>query len=182
MAQAALAALGGALCPVSLSLAARLSYACQRLNLIAYQPCLADMSTYMNELASDADIARFDLVALCKRYTCSTVQIQWTVDKGRESYLKAMRSNPQDPHTSEFVFYWAGALHELLLRSETVASDAKQRHMRWHWVAGPEAPSTPDGEATHGALVAALKEALTAYRTSGIYSAVSKPLALDFNF
>jgi hypothetical protein len=86
---------------------------------------------YINELVPDADIAKHHQKALCQRYV--SLDLEWTVDRARSSYLMEMRSNPQNPSMSEFVFYWDGQLGEELLQVETqLSDDRRQYHMRWH--------------------------------------------------
>jgi hypothetical protein len=138
---------------------------------------------YVNELVLDADIAKHDLKALCQRYVRLDLELEWTVDRARNSYLMEMRSNPQDPSMSEFVFYWDGQLGEELLQAETrLSDDRSQYHMRWHRLAASFQARSPEDAQQHQARMAALKEALTAYRSSGLSSPSSVTYVVDFDF
>lgn len=140
------------------------------------------MGAYVNELAADTDIVVFDLRALCKRYTCSTLRIQWTVDKASGSFLKAVRNNHQDPAVSLFVFFWDGHMTEELLRLSILSAEEHQWHLRWQRLNPAPLAGSPDAVPHLEARTHALKDALTAYKTDGYDSDPSPRYVVDFDF
>lgn len=137
---------------------------------------------FVNELVSDADIARHGLKALCQRYSRLDLELEWTVDRERHAYLMEMRSHPQDPTMKEFVFFWDGHLGEELLQVDAQLHPGRQYQMRWRRLAAPFQASSPDHAQRHQARMAALKEALTAFRSSGLDSPDSVSYVIDFDF
>jgi hypothetical protein len=137
------------------------------------------MSNYINELASAADIAQYKLTALCQHYTCSTLQIQWTVDKAQGSFLMEVRNNHEDPAVSLFVFHWHEQRTEELLRLEFVESADDRLHVRWHLLSSA---SKGMDEGASSARLAALKDALMAYKTDGLDSDDEISHVVEFDF
>lgn len=137
---------------------------------------------FVNERVSDIDIARHGLKALCQRYSRLDLELEWTVDPARQAYLMEMRSNPQDPTMREFVFFWDGLLGEELLQVDAQLTADRQYRMRWRRLAAPFQASSPEHARRHQARMAALKEALTAFRSSGLDSPDSVTYVVDFDF
>lgn len=137
---------------------------------------------FVNERVSDIDIARHGLKALCQRYSRLDLELEWTVDPARGAYLMEMRSNPQYPTRKEFVFFWDGILGEELLQVDAQLTADRQYRMRWRRLAAPFQASSPKHARHHQARMAALKEALTAFRSSGLDSPDSVTYVVDFDF
>ena len=137
---------------------------------------------YTNELVPQADIAKHQLLALCQRYARVPLELEWTVDRQRNSYLMEMRSNPQDPRMMEFVFFWDGSLSEELLQLDAQRTPDGQYHL--HWTRLPVfSQLAPDASAqAHEDRMAALKEALVCFRSSGLSSAPHVNHVIDFGF
>jgi hypothetical protein len=137
---------------------------------------------YVNELVPESDIVKHGLKALCERYARVDIGIQWTVDRMLDSFLMEMRRNPQDPHMKEFVFFWEGHLEAVVLRLETVSSDQWTRHLRWHQMLPPRQNESPELALSNQSRLSALKDALSVYRTQGLYSGHKKRCVIDFSF
>jgi hypothetical protein len=155
-------------------MAPSLPYAC---------PCCILIETpmpYINELVPDADMVRHDLSNILRAHAVLDVDAQWTVDRDHDAFLMQLGSNPQDPGMSEFLFFWEGQMHEELLRSERLPAAQGQRHLRWHRLtAAAEPTAAPEQQQ---ARLIALKEALTAFRSDGLFSAASVTYVIDFAF
>jgi hypothetical protein len=135
---------------------------------------------FINELVPDADMVRHDLSKILRAHAVLDVDVQWTVDRDHDAFLMQLGSNPQDPGMSEFVFFWQGQMYEELLRSERVPAGQGQRHLRWHRLtAGSEPDSAQEQQQ---ARLIALKEALTEFRSDGLFSAASVTYVIDFAF
>ena len=137
---------------------------------------------FVNELVSDADIARHGLKALCQRYARLDLELEWTVDRDRSAYLMEMRSNPQDPSMREFVFFWDGTLGEELMQVDTQLTDDRRYLMRWRRLAAAFQAASPGHAQRHEARMTALKEALTAFRVRGLDSPTSVTYEISFDF
>lgn len=135
---------------------------------------------FINELVPGADMVRYKLNKILRAHAVLDVDAQWTVDRDLEAFLMQMGSNPQDPGMSEFVFFWDGQMYEELLRSERLPAAPGQRHLRWHRLtAGAESVSEQEEQP---ARLIALKEALTVFRSDGLFSAASVTHVIDFAF
>lgn len=137
---------------------------------------------YTNELVPQADIAAHDLLALCKRYARVPLELEWVVDRERSTWLMEMRSNPQDPRMMEFVFFWDGRLSEELLRVDGQRTPDGAYHLHWTRLPVVSSLMPPETAQAHADRMAALKEALVCFRSSGLNSAPHVRHITDFGF
>ena len=135
---------------------------------------------YTAELIPDADIAKHDLLALCQRYARMPVDLDWVVDRQNNSFLMHVRSNPQDPAMSEFVFYWNGGLSEEMLSVETTRHEDGSRHLRWRRL--PVFSRFQERPEDAVARTSALKEALACFRSRGVRSLSNVSYVVEFDF
>ncbi|WP_422193895.1 hypothetical protein [Aquabacterium sp.] len=137
---------------------------------------------YSNELVTPADIEHYDLNSLWKRYYFVFTGLSWTIDRESESYLLLVRRNPEDMSTMAFAFLWDGELKEELLHMDGNRAADGRYLIRWRLLTKP-LNAAPSGPATHHqARLAALKAALTAYKSRGLNSSSELSYAIEFEF
>ena len=124
---------------------------------------------YRNELVTPADIEHYDLNSLWKRYYFVFTGLSWTVDRESESYLLLVRRNPEDMSTMVFVFLWDGELTEELLHMDGSRAAGGRYLIQWRLLTKPLNAMQP---AAHQSRLAALKAALTAYKSRGLNSSL----------
>jgi hypothetical protein len=137
---------------------------------------------YINELVAAADIAQYGLNALSQRYAFVITGLAWTVDHEQSSYLLEIGYNPEDPSMREFLFFWNQDLSSLLLQANTELKDDRRYLMHWHWLGAPAQFKLPEEAQRHEACMAALKDALMAYKSSGLSSPGHVTYVIDFDF
>jgi hypothetical protein len=142
---------------------------------------------FANEIASDADIAKYKLRDINLRYhpmlrdmTCS-----WTVDRERDIFVRDMGTGREEfcnHHT--FALHWKGTL--VFWELATLDFSKDEGHYRTVWglikknAAGiPYLP--PEREANRAEIVSDFKEALKVLEAAS-FLAIPKSYSVDFQF
>lgn len=131
---------------------------------------------FVNEYVPDEDVKEYGLDEINRKYRLPCVQYDWTVDREREIYLRWLKSGGtelSDQH--DFHLYWEKSLLTVRLK-RTVEKDAYgSRTSRWQlmWIDIPDAFKDKRPE-----VLEVMKEALKAYKTSGIRSTTTSHTAV----
>ena len=137
---------------------------------------------YRNELVTPADVEHYDLNSLWKRYYFVFTGLSWTIDRESESYLLLVRRNPEDMNTMAFVFLWDGELQEELLHMDGQRTADGRYLIRWRLLTKPLDAMAPEAAMRRQSRLAALKAALTAYKSRGLNSSSELSYVVDFDF
>lgn len=137
--------------------------------------------TYRNELVTPADVKHYDLDSLWQRYYFVFTGLSWTIDRESESYLLLVRRNPEDMSTMAFVFLWDGELQEELLQMDGHRAADGRYLIRWRLLTKALNAKAVE-PARRQSRLAALKDALTAYKSRGLNSSSGLSYVVDFDF
>lgn len=137
---------------------------------------------YRNELVTPADVAHYGLDSLWKRYHFVFTGLSWTIDRERESYLLLVRRDPQDMSTMAFVFLWDGELQEELLQMDGHRAADGRYLVRWRLLTKMLNAMPVEAAMRRQSRLAALKAALTAYKSRGLNSSSELSHAIDVDF
>lgn len=131
---------------------------------------------FVNEYVSDEDVKKYGLEEINRRYSKVDIpgRYSWTVDRERNIYLRKMRSD-KDAFWEDFTFFWQGELLAVRLSEEGTAIRGGTGTTRWKLIHLVLTDSLTD---RRDEILAVLKEALRAYKTAGVYSAVADHTAI----
>lgn len=139
---------------------------------------------FINEKISDIDRRKYAISEINLRENVSDYSPEWTRDKDRDIYLRWMNSEREQPGRQNFTFYWKGTLFHVVLKKEGEGVKGGKGWNKWSvWAFSnrKDLPIPPAIEQHRDDVVAALKEALTAYKDFGINSWVVEHTAyFDF--
>ena len=132
---------------------------------------------FVNEFISEEDVEKYRLVEIDKQFVVGgTNSRQWTIDRGRDIYLRRVavggNADPEIRNRTKWTLYWHGTL--LTMRLDLMdggggAGEPGWSHWKLVWMSGSS--GLPAHLKVHKAeILADLKEALTAYRSAGVYS------------
>jgi len=132
---------------------------------------------FVNEFISPEDIENFGLQKIDSNFIVGGTNARdWTIDRERNTYLRNVAhgggAEPEIRNQTKWTFYWYG--NQLTLRLDLLDGRGGRGEPGWsHWKLvwlngsnGLPEHLKPDREQ----ILADLEEALTAYRSAGIYS------------
>jgi hypothetical protein len=125
---------------------------------------------FVNEYISEEDVAKYGLEDIDKNFIVGgTNSRSWTIDRERNIYLRnVMRGREEHKSLSGWTFFWHGQW--IYLEMEVVDAGGKPGGAGWvhRRLCTIELPDQLKGQRAE--ILAALKEALIAYKDFGIYS------------
>lgn len=133
---------------------------------------------FMNEFIPAGDVDKYGLKAIDERFIANgTNSRQWTIDRDRDIYLRNVErgggNEPELRNRTTWTFYWHGTPLTLRLDLLTGAGGRGEpgwSHWKLVWVNGSN--GLPEHlKAKKEQILENLKEALTAYKDFGVYSA-----------
>jgi hypothetical protein len=126
---------------------------------------------FVNEYIPADDIEKYSIETIDKKFIVGgTTARDWTIDRERSMYLRNVaRGREEFFHESTWTFFWHGEL--LVVELEIVGGGGKRGEPGWsHWrVRELELPKHLENRRDE--ILADLKEALTAYKDGGVFSA-----------
>lgn len=130
---------------------------------------------FVNEYVSEENIKKYGLREINHQFLKGDFEYNWTVDQDREVYLRWLRSGREEfRHKQEFHLYWKGHLIHLGLERTGMAERGGKGESHWT-LNSIELPH--DLQNNRAEILSDLKEALSAYKTSGISSTVAEHFA-----
>lgn len=135
--------------------------------------------SFVNEYISKADIEKYNIEEVNRKYHKHNPNPDWTIDRQREMYLRYLH-NEREEHSNRhtYYFYWKGAVLILVvdITGGGVMNGEQWRHYTMWNIEIPEILKPQEAE-----IFADLKEAFVAYKELGIRSDSTKHTA-TFNF
>jgi hypothetical protein len=135
---------------------------------------------FRNEYISREDVEKYGLETVDEKFIVGGTRARdWTIDRDREIYLRVVaRGREEFAHLSTWTMYWKGELMEVDIENISTAAPIGgegRAHKRVRRISIP-----PRLETERSLILSDLKEALTAYKTGGVFSTVSSySLQLD---
>lgn len=133
--------------------------------------------TFINEKVIEQDIEKYGFREINKQFVRGDVSYYWTIDRDRNIYLRDMGGNWQEPTEMRMSFYWKGHLlrQDLRLIESTSTRDGEgsqtlglstisERKTIW---------LPPELEGNRQQITDDFKEALLAYKGSGVFSTLT---------
>jgi hypothetical protein len=123
---------------------------------------------FVNEYMSEADVAKYGILAINRRFIKSNYKPEWTRDHARDLYLREVAKG-RDEYWQEvdFTFYWQGNLYVLRLRQSVSGTRGGTGQMGYGLISMAPQPESPTD---HQTLLGDLKEALSVYGYGGMDS------------
>ncbi|MGE8500339.1 MAG: hypothetical protein ACN6O6_22790 [Pseudomonas sp.] len=133
----------------------------------------------MNEYISDDDIKKYGIEEINRRFLKPEESPSWTVDRGRDVYLRLVASGREEfAREKDFTLYWGGEV--LVFRLERTGGGVRgEEGWSHHKLLREDIPDNM--KAYRDKILTALKESLIAYKDAGVYSTTSKHVA-TFDF
>ncbi|MEH6420748.1 hypothetical protein [Pseudomonas sp. CGJS7] len=133
---------------------------------------------FLNEFIPAADVEKYDLKAINAKFVVGRTNARdWTVDRDRDIYLRNVATGagaePELRNQTTWTFYWHGELLTLrldLLDASGGPGEPGWSHWKLVWLNGSSGLPL-HLEQFRGQIIGDLREALTAYQGSGVYSA-----------
>lgn len=127
--------------------------------------------TFINEITSDEDVKKFGLEEIDKKYRHLTFRSGWTIDRERNIYLRKVESGREEyANQAGFTLYWKGTLIYVALSSKGGGERGGAGWTEWT-LRSINIPAELQDK--REVIIADLKEALTAYKDFGAYSATT---------
>jgi len=131
--------------------------------------------TFINEYIPEEDFEKYKLKEIDSHFHPSSKSRQWTVDRGRDIYLRRLsRGREEYAHESWWSFYWHGEL--LSLQLDVLRAGGEPDKPAWtDWSLRRIAVFNDHKLPEHlkeklPEIVSDLKAALTAYKDGGVFS------------
>lgn len=136
---------------------------------------------FIVEYVPEADIEKYGLRALNEKAWQGDGGYQWVIDRERDIYLRYMGrgDREEEPYRVNFDFYWKGTVLWIAFEKrvhEVPGVKCETNWEFWGWQIPPEL--MPEREA----ILAALKEALVAYKDNGMFAGDTNHIASFKNF
>jgi len=128
---------------------------------------------FINEYISAEDYEKYGIAAIDLKYVvggCNS--LDWTVDKGRNIYLRQVANGPHEPELfgkQTWTLFWEGELVEVGL--DLIDSKGRRGAPCWAHIQVRYINLPPHLEQRRPEVVECLREALLAYKDGGVYSA-----------
>jgi hypothetical protein len=134
---------------------------------------------FVNEYISDEDIEKYDIEELNKKFHIANYKSTWTVNHEKDIYLRHVRRGREE-HSDEhkYYFYWQGQLIDVVLKQ---IGGGELNGPQWYEYELLHISISKEHEQSKPQIIAALKEALTAYKSSGLFSTCTT-FSATFNF
>lgn len=123
---------------------------------------------FVNEYMSEADVEKYRIKEIDKRFFKAHHRPRWTVDRERDIYLRYMRNGREEFASRwEFYFYWKGCeiLSSFDVTSVTSEGGAPGIHYTNHQIDVP-----PEALGSKANILIDLKNALTTHKDAGVRS------------
>lgn len=127
--------------------------------------------TFINEYIPEADIKKYGLENIDKRFIVGGTNARdWTIDRERDIYLRNVANGREEfRNQSTWTLYWKGELIPVELH--LLGGGGKRGEPGWsHWKL-QQIHIPPHLKNKYDEILVDLKEALTAYKDGGTYSA-----------
>lgn len=129
---------------------------------------------FVNEFIPEEDVEKYQLAEIDKRFVVGGTNARdWTIDRERDIYLRIVAVGREDwRNQTEWTLYWHGTL--LTMRLDLMDGGGEPGEPGWShwklvWMSGSS--GLPEHLKAHKAeILSDLKEALTTYRSAGVYS------------
>ncbi len=135
--------------------------------------------TFVNEYISEEDIKKYDIENLNKKLYIANYKSKWTVDHERDIYLRYIGNRREERcEEHEYYFYWQGCFIKVALKQGGggVPRGSQWRHYEMLGITIPDEIKQHEPQ-----IIADLKEALIAFKSSGVLSDCTSHKA-TFNF
>jgi hypothetical protein len=126
-----------------------------------------NIMAFVNEYVSAEDVKKYDLDGINRKFGKDPeIRYQWTIDRANDFFLMWMsRGREEFAGRQTFVFWWKGEVLPVYMESEGSGRLNEKTTTIWR-SAGIELPPQLAGQREE--ITQVLKEALTAYKVSGI--------------
>ena len=122
---------------------------------------------FINEYISEEDFKKYDIKGICEQFDISFYRLAWTVDREKAIFLifLADKSCADGYFGSKLLFYWKGSpIRVDLMKAGAGGSYKEKSFCRW----ALQKIELPEALEEQMAIMAELKNALTAYKAGGI--------------
>lgn len=126
---------------------------------------------FVNEYIPEADSEEYGIKEINKRFVVGgTSARDWTIDRERDIYLRNVANGREEfRHQSTWTFYWHGEL--LVVKLDMVEGRGKRGEPGWSHYKLRHIDMPVHMQDKYAEIVNDLKDALTAYKDGGVFSA-----------
>lgn len=123
---------------------------------------------FVNEYISEEDIKKYNIEALNEKLNIANYEPTWTVDNERDIYLRRVRRGREEfCDQITFFFSWKSLQMKMVLKEK---GGGEQDGPQWTHYELIRIDAWDDIAPYKKEIIENLKEALTAYKTLGVYS------------
>ena len=141
--------------------------------------------TFVNEKVSEQDIEKYGLREINKQFIKGDISYYWTIDQDRNIYLRDMGYNWQEPSEVKISFFWKKHLLRFHLRIlESSGERGGKGSQTWGLTSDTDRTTIwlpAELEDYRNEITNDLKDALLAYKGSGVFSTLTEYTA-QFQF
>lgn len=124
---------------------------------------------FVNEYVPEEDVKKYGLEIINRQYQKTDIRYRWTIDRKRDVYLRWLKGGREEfCDQQDFTLYWKGAL--IFVRLRVIDAGGERGGKGWTRWALLFLGCPEELQAKKSEIIADLKEALTAYKGSGVSS------------
>jgi hypothetical protein len=128
---------------------------------------------FVNEYVPEEDVKKYGLERINLQYRKTDIRYRWTIDRKRDVYLRWLGGGREEfCDQQDFTLYWKGTL--IFVRLRVIDAGGERGGEGWTRWALQFLNCPEELQAKRSEIIADLKEALTAYKGSGVSSTFTK--------